>query len=96
MAIADTKAQKAYDILYEKLQKEYNRQKKDENLLGHLYAALDLADFYIYGFINYSQALSYYKEAGRLNNQLKDIVNHKNKYFKKGRRDCKTSKRNNN
>lgn len=83
MVMAEIKAQKAYDILHEKLQKEYIGQKKEENLLGHLYAALDLADFHIYGFINYSQALSYYEEAERLNNQLKDIVNQKNQYFKK-------------
>lgn len=84
MTIASSKAQKAYDILYEKLQKEYKEQKKDNNLLGHLYATLDLADFHVYGFINYSQALSYYEEAKRLNNQLKDIVNNKNQYFRKG------------
>ena len=79
--VADTKTQKAYDILYEKLQKEYNEQKKAKNLLGLLYAALDLADFHIYGFIDYSQALSFYEEAEKLNNQVKDIVNYKNQYF---------------
>jgi len=85
MTIEDAKAKKAYDILYEKLEKEYNKQKKERNLLGHLYSALDLADFHIYGFINYSQALSFYQEAERINNQLKDTVNHKNQYFKKDR-----------
>jgi CHAT domain-containing protein len=85
MEIASCRANKAYDILEEKLEANYQKYKKNNNLMGRLYGALDFADFYVYGFIDYSKALKLYAEAEELNLKLKGVVTSDNRYSYKGK-----------
>ncbi|MBU1183235.1 MAG: CHAT domain-containing protein [Proteobacteria bacterium] len=61
---------KSYDLLEQNLLQLDEEYRKKENLLGQLFTTLDLADFYTYGFINFSKALSYLDAAERLNEML--------------------------
>lgn len=59
--------QKKYDLLEESLLEQYEKCSNNELHLGKLYASLDLAEFYIYGLINYQKALDFYGKADDLN-----------------------------
>jgi CHAT domain-containing protein len=85
MEIAECRANKAYDILEEKLAGTYRKYKKKNNLMGRLYGALDLADFYVYGFIDYSKAVKLYAESEKLNLELKRTVTPDDRYLFKGK-----------
>ena len=69
---ADHRFQKKYDILEKSLLKEYRGHIKKGHAFGQLYTALDLADFYKYGFINYKKSLEYFDEADELNNKIQE------------------------
>ena len=68
---ASYRAQKKYDLLEKELQVQYNKSKERKMLIGHLFSAIDLAEFYTYGFINYKKSLEFYAEADLLNKQVK-------------------------
>ena len=72
LTLASYRAQKKYDLLLKRLQEEYEKNKKDGLLIGQLYANVDLAEFYTYGFINYKRSLDLYEEADDLNKRIRE------------------------
>lgn len=64
--------QKKYDLLEKELLKEYDKCINQNHVFGQLYTALDLADFFTYGFIDYKKSLDYYAKAEELNHLIKN------------------------
>lgn len=78
------KRMKLYDLLEEKLTESYSSFQEENNLLGLFYRSLDLADFYTYGFVDFTKARTYYTEAEKLNERLKNTVDAQNRYLYDG------------
>jgi CHAT domain-containing protein len=71
LKLANYRFQKKYDLLLEGLLEEYENSKNEKRLIGQLYSAIDLAEFYTYGFINYKKSLELYNEAEALSKRIK-------------------------
>lgn len=71
LLLASYRVQKKYDLLEEELQRDYQQYKSSKQSIGCLFATLDLAEFYTYGFINYRKSLELFREAENLNSELK-------------------------
>lgn len=69
---ANHRLNKRYDLLEKSLVQQYEGHVGEERLLGQLYAAIDLADFYAYGLINYRRSLEYYEKVDQLNRKLNE------------------------
>ena len=61
---------KQYDLLEKSLKEDLSTYESRGSLLGQLYAALDLAELYTYGLINFHEAFAHLQKAATLNERL--------------------------
>ena len=76
---------KSYDLLEQNLLQLDEEYRTKRTLIGQLFTTIDLADFYTYGFINFSKALSYLDAAERLNEVIGKSTGSGGAYLYKGR-----------